>query len=138
MSARYMHPLHRFNLDVFVKRVLNKLYLSESMVSRAEIPEKFSSHEFFRVQLVSKEDIFLFKTVTSMERVRDIEDLIALVETGLDYEVIIQELKNQLSKDESLKSLAPVIIHHVDVLIQQIGTVKGLIHLMQYLKEISG
>ncbi|NJF25169.1 hypothetical protein [Thermococcus sp. Bubb.Bath] len=138
MSARYVHPLHGFSLDVFVKRVLNKLYLSESMVSRAEVPGEFSSHELFRIHLVSKEDIFLFKSVTSMERVRDLEDLIALVETGLDYEIIINELENQLSKDESLRSLVPRIIHRTDLLTKQIGTVRGLIHLMEYLKEISG
>ncbi|NJE26447.1 hypothetical protein E3E22_07425 [Thermococcus sp. MV5] len=138
MSARYMHPLHGFNLDVFVRRVLNKLYLSESMVSRAEVPEDFESHEFFKVCLVSREDIFLFKSITSMERVRDVEDLIALVETGLDYEIIIQELENQLSRDESLKDLIPLMMHRVDLLMKQIGTVKGLIHLREYLKENMG
>ena len=137
MSSRYVHPLHGFSLDVFVKRVLNKLYLSESMVSRAEAPEEFGFHEWFRVMLVSKEDIFLFKSVTSMERVRDVEDLIVLVESGLDYSIIIHELENQLSKDESLSSLVPRIIYRVDLLMKQIGTVKGLIHLVEYLKEIS-
>ena len=138
MSARYIHPLHGFNLDVFVKRVLGKLYLSESMVLRAEVPVEFESHEFFEVYLISKEDIFLFKSVTSTERVRDIEDLIALVETGLDYSTIIQELENQLSMDESLKDLIQLMMHRVDLLMSQIGTVKGLIHLREYLKEISG
>ncbi|NJE30323.1 hypothetical protein E3E38_04550 [Thermococcus sp. 18S1] len=138
MSTRYLHPLQGFSLDVFVKRVLNKLYLSESMVSRAEAPEEFSSHELFKVMLVSKEDIFLFKSVTSLERTRDVEDLIALVETGLEYEIIIQELENQLFKDESLRSLVPGMIHRVDLLMKQIGTVKGLIRLKEYLKEISG
>ncbi|WP_297067291.1 hypothetical protein [Thermococcus sp.] len=138
MSAGYMHPLYGFHLDVFVKRVLNKLYLSEGMVSRAEAPEEFGSHEWFKVLLVSKEDIFLFKSVTSLERVRDLEDLIALVETGLDYETIINELETQLSKDESLRSLVPRIIHRVDLLTKQIGTVKGLIHLREHLREISG
>jgi len=138
MNARYIHPLHGFNLDVFVKRVLGKLYLSESMVLRAEVPVEFESHEFFEVYLISKEDIFLFKSVTSTERVRDIEDLIALVETGLDYSTIIQELENQLSMDESLKDLIQLMMHRVDLLLSQIGAVKGLIHLREYLKEISG
>jgi len=138
MSARYIHPLHGFNLDVFVKRVLNKLYLSESIASRAKVPGEFESHEFFRVYLVSKEDIFLFKSVTSTERVRDVEDLIALVETGLDYDIIIRELENQLSMDESLKDLVPLMMHRVDLLMGQTGTVKGLVHLGEYLKEISG
>jgi len=138
MSVRYTHPVYGFNLDVFVKRVLNKLYLSGDMVSRAEVPEEFKSHELFKVYLLSKEDIFLFKSVTSVERVRDIGDLIALVETGLDYEVIIQELENQLSRDESLRSLVSLIMHRVDLLMKQTGTVKGLVHIMEYLKEVSG
>ncbi len=95
--------MEKFNLDVFVERVLKRLYLSESMIARAEIPEEFSSHELFRIYLVSKEDIFLFKSITSIERVRDVEDLMMLVETGLNFEIIIQELKNQLSMDNSLK-----------------------------------
>ncbi|WP_258083279.1 hypothetical protein [Thermococcus thermotolerans] len=138
MSTRYLHPLEGFYLDVFVKRVLDKLYLSESMVSRAEAPEEFSSHKWFRIMLVSKEDIFLFKSVTSLERTRDVEDLIALVETGLEYEIIIQELENQLSGDESLKSLVPRITHRLNILMEQLGTVKGLIRLKNYLDKISG
>ncbi|GAB6101020.1 hypothetical protein JCM16138_02430 [Thermococcus atlanticus] len=138
MSVRYTHPVSGFNLDVFVKRVLNKLYLSGDMVSRAEVPEEFKSHELFKVRLLSKEDIFLFKSVTSVERMRDIGDLIALVETGLDYGVIIQELENQLLRDESLRSLVSLIMHRVDLLMEQTGTVKGLVHIMEYLKEISG
>ena len=137
MSTRYLHPLQGFTLDVFVKRVLDKLYLSRSMVSRAEVPGEFSSHEFFRIHLVSKEDIFLFKSVTSLERTRDVGDLIALVETGLDYEIIIRELENQLSKDESLRSLVPRMMHRVDLLMQQVGSVKGLIRLKEHLKAIS-
>lgn len=138
MSVRYTHPLHGFNLDVFVKRVLNRLYLSENMVSRAEVPEEFGSHKFFKLRLVSKEDLFLFKSVTSTERVRDIEDLISLVETGLDYEVIIRELENQLSRDESLKRLVPAIINRVDLLMKQVGTVRELVHVIEYLKETNG
>ena len=136
--ARYAHPAEQFNLDVFVRRVFKRLHLSESMISRAEIPEEFASHEFFRVYLVSKGDIFLFKSVTSMERVRDVEDLITLVETGLEYNSIIQELENQLSMDDSLKSLIPEITERIEILMQQTGTVKGLIHLREYLEEAEG
>ncbi|NJE12843.1 hypothetical protein [Thermococcus sp. LS2] len=110
----------------------------ETWFQGLEVPEGFESHEFFEVYLVSKEDIFLFKSVTSMERVRDIEDLIALVETGLDYEIVIQEIENQLSMDESLKHIIPLMIHRVDLLMQQIGAVKGLMHLKEYLREICG
>ena len=77
MAARYAHPLEEFNLDIFVKRTKNGLYLSENMIARAEIPEEFSSHEIFEIYLVSREDLFLFKSITSIER--DVEDLITVV-----------------------------------------------------------
>jgi len=77
MIARYAHPLGEFNLDIFVERIKNGLYLSENMITRAEIPEEFSSHEIFKIYLVSREDLFLFKSITSIER--DVEDLITVV-----------------------------------------------------------
>ncbi len=138
MMAKYAHPAEQFNLDVFVRRVFRKLYLSESMISRAEVPEEFASHEFFRIHLVSEEDIFLFKSVTSVERVRDVEDLITLVETGLEYDLIIQEFENQLSMDDSLKSLISEMIERVELLMQQTGTVKGLNRFRKYLEEVEG
>jgi len=67
--------------------------------------------------------------------VRDVEDLIMLVETGLDFETIIQELKNQLSMDSSLKILIPGILDRIDDVMEQIGTVKGLIHLKEHLEK---
>jgi len=137
MSARYLHPAGRFSLDVFVKRVLGKLYLSETMALRAEPVKEFESHEFFGVYLVSKEDLFLFKSVTSAERVRDIEDLIVLVETGLGYDVIIQELERQLSRDESLRTLLSVIRGRIDLLAGRIGAVKGLVNLREFLEDKS-
>ena len=63
---------------------------------------------------------------------------ITLVETGLEYNLIIQELENQLSKDDSLKSLIPEMIDRVEILMQQTGTVKGLIYLREYLEEVEG
>ena len=78
MSIRYKHPLDNYFIDIFVKRVLNGLYLSEGMIQRAEIIQEFTQHELFKIHLISKEDIFLFKCITSLERIRDTEDLITL------------------------------------------------------------
>jgi len=138
MTAKYVYPAERFNLDVFVKRVYKRLHLSESMVSRVEVPKEFASHEFFRIYLVSKEDIFLFKSVTSIERTRDVGDLVTLVETGLKYDLIIQEFENQLSMDDSLKILISEMIERVDTLMRQSGTVKGLNHFRKYLERTEG
>ena len=87
---------------------------------------------------MSKEDIFLFKSVTSIERTRDVGDLLTLVETGLKYDLIIQEFENQLSMDDSLKILISEMIERVDTLMRQTGTVKGLNHFRKYLERTEG
>jgi len=94
---------------VFVKRVLKGLYLSDSMIQRIEAISEFSQHEFFKIYLISKEDLFLFKCVTPLERTRDTEDLITLIETGLDYNLIIEELKHQISKNPDIFRLKTLI-----------------------------
>ena len=58
-----------------------------------------------------------------MERVRDVGDLITLVETGLEYDLIIRELEKQLSMDDSLEGLISEMIERVELLMQQTGTV---------------
>jgi hypothetical protein len=58
--------------------------LSESMVARARVQE-FSSHDI-RYILFQRKTSSCLKA--SIERVRDVEDLIMLVETGLDFEII--------------------------------------------------
>jgi hypothetical protein len=51
---------------------------------------------------------------------------------------MIQELKNQLSIDNSLKILIPGILDRIGVLMEQIGTVKGLVHLKEHLEKQMG
>ena len=46
------------------------------------------------VYLCSNEDVFLFKTMT--ERSGDIEDCISLAKRGVEWEIILDELKNQI------------------------------------------
>ena len=84
-----------FNLDVFVKRVGRKLYLSNTMKNRATLVRELRSLKVLRVYLVSKEDIFLFKGVTSVERERDIDDMKRLIESGLKFSTVISELQRQ-------------------------------------------
>ncbi len=87
--------MHDFNIDVFVKRILRGLTLSEGMKNRSVLPSEFEDFEILRVRLVSLEDIFLFKGVTSLGRVKDIDDLLRLLEHGVDFEVMLGELNNQ-------------------------------------------
>ena len=84
-----------FTLDVFVKRVLRGIALSEGMKTRSIIPNEFRNLKVLRIQLVSLEDIFLFKGVTSLSRIKDIDDLLRLLEHGINFSTILDELNAQ-------------------------------------------
>jgi len=84
-----------FNLDVFVRRVLKGITLTEGIMKRALVPAEFKGLEKLRVRLVSLEDIFLFKGVTSMGRSKDIDDILRLLEMGVDFDVVLEEIKVQ-------------------------------------------
>lgn len=99
-----------FNLDVFVKRVLRGITLTESIMRRAFIPEEFKILERIKIHLVSPEDIFLFKGVTALGRSKDIDDMLRLIEMGIDFKVVLKEIEVQkevigLERFEQLMSL---------------------------------
>ncbi len=77
--------------DIFDRKVIRKLRLSDGMRERAE--EVFTGSKL-RVYALSNEDIFLFKGVSG--RSRDMKDMVQLVETGLAFDVMIEEFQNQL------------------------------------------
>ncbi|WP_158294461.1 DUF6036 family nucleotidyltransferase [Halorubrum sp. GN11GM_10-3_MGM] len=77
--------------DVFYRQIANKLFFSDGMQVRSQ---RFLSSEYFSIGLVSFEDIFLFKAVA--ERPDDIGDMATLVQTGLDFDVIENELERQV------------------------------------------
>jgi len=77
--------------DIFDRKVIRKLRLSDGMRERAE--EVFTGSKL-RVYALSNEDIFLFKGVSG--RSHDVKDMVQLVETGLAFEVMIEEFQNQL------------------------------------------
>ncbi len=87
--------------DLFDRKVIKKLQLTEGMKHRSE---SVFSGTYLTVNALSNEDIFLFKGVAG--RSRDIDDMAMLVETGngLDFERIYEEFLNQLpvnrGKDE--------------------------------------
>lgn len=84
-----------FTLDVFVKRVLRGIALSEGMKTRSIIPKEFRNLKVLGIRLISLEDIFLFKGVTSLSRAKDIDDLFRLLEHGIDFSIILDELNRQ-------------------------------------------
>jgi hypothetical protein len=78
-------------IDIFNQQVIDKLVLSEGMRRRSEA---YLDAGGLSVALVSTEDIFLFKSVAG--RTDDIEDMFALVQTELDFDVIEDELEQQI------------------------------------------
>ena len=75
-----------FRWDVFERVVADKLALTETMKSRATPSYKKKKLTLF---LLSKEDVFLMKSVT--DRDRDLEDMFLLARSGLDYDAVFEE-----------------------------------------------
>ncbi len=81
-------------IDIFVEVICKQLVLSEAMKKRSE---EHATFENLKVMLVSNEDIFLFKSLT--DRPQDIEDCAALLDAGLNWDVILDECVSQHRKD---------------------------------------
>lgn len=79
--------------DVFNRQVSEKLVLTEGMCERSE---PFQETGPLTVRLVSNEDVFLFKMVAG--RTDDVEDMNVLVQTGLDFDVIVEALEAQIDR----------------------------------------
>jgi predicted nucleotidyltransferase len=76
--------------DIFNKQVIDKLILSSGMQDRCQLMD---TSGYLTVKAMSLEDIFLFKSVAG--RTTDIEDMDTLVQTGLDFDTILEELRVQ-------------------------------------------
>jgi hypothetical protein len=83
-----------FRWDLFQEYVCKKLRLSTGMIERSKA---LSEAGLLTVKLISKEDIFLFKTVT--ERDDDEADLLLLARSKVDWELILQECMSQSRED---------------------------------------
>ena len=91
MSAtRILENRDGFRWDIFHEYVCKKLRLSSGMIKRANI---FVETGRLNVWIISKEDIFLLKSVT--ERDDDEDDLLLLARSGLDWEAILNECVSQ-------------------------------------------
>ena len=86
-----------FRIDIFHKAVCKGFSLSKEMVNRTE---DILSLTNLKVNLCSNEDIFLFKTLT--EREGDLEDCISLAKRGLDWNIILKELINQIHSGQDV------------------------------------
>lgn len=80
-----------FRIDLFYKTVCKGFSISKTMIKRANTVFELKNLKVF---FCSNEDVFLFKTMTQREG--DLEDCISLAQRGLDWKVILTELKNQI------------------------------------------
>lgn len=102
MRARaVLENTDRFRWDIFVNKVCGGLSFSKDMASRAKL---FKNLKKIAIYLVSPEDIFIFKSVTS--RPRDREDMFILFSHGLDVNIVKKEIMQQSIRDESRAWLA--------------------------------
>ena len=79
-----------FRWDFFLNKVCGKLTLSAEMQNRANSLYQGSN---LKVSIASKEDLFLFKGITTRDT--DLDDIRILAQSGLNWETIAQECKNQ-------------------------------------------
>ena len=84
-----------FRWDVFVNKVCGGLAFSEDMKKRSKPFKNFTN---IKTYLISPEDIFILKAVTS--RPRDREDMFTLFSHGLDIDIIKKEIQKQAKQDE--------------------------------------
>ncbi|WP_083811636.1 hypothetical protein [Pyrococcus sp. NA2] len=112
-----------FNLDVFVKRVMRGIQLSEGAVVPEEF-QKLKSSEFISSRLRM---CFLFKGVTSLGRSKDIDDILRLLELGVYFDVVLTEIEVQrkLLEVETFERLMYILFKKIK-LVQKILEEKGV------------
>jgi hypothetical protein len=84
-------------LDIFHERICRSFLLHKEVMKRAELFKKYSRLE---VRIMSREDIFISKSIT--EREGDLEDMYTLYGTGLNEEIIRNELEYQTDNSEHI------------------------------------
>ena len=82
-----------FRWDLFLSKVCGKLTLSLQMQNRATSLYEGSKLGVF---IASKEDLFLFKAITTRDA--DLDDTRILAQSGLNWTTIAQECKSQSQK----------------------------------------
>lgn len=88
LAGIYNRKNDRF--DVFLKIICGKLSLSKNMIARSKIKDKYGA---LSIKVLSFEDIFLLKSVFS--RAGDYEDCVALFKTGINWDIIYDEITDQ-------------------------------------------
>lgn len=104
---------HDFRIDLFSKTVCKCFSLSSGMMQRAQ---EVISLKKLKFCLCSNEDLFVFKTIT--EREGDLQDCIALSGRGLNWQVILDELREQ-TKTTGTKVWITWVGERLDLLVEK-------------------
>lgn len=95
-TIQFYHPRRGLQLDIFEKQVVGKVWLSDTMQSRAN---EFWMGKHITAFVPAGEDMFLLKAVSggdiASRRYRDIGDMRSYAQRGLDYTRIIKEIETQ-------------------------------------------
>jgi hypothetical protein len=79
--------------DLFTKTVMSGLRLTPAM---KKLAVKHADYGLLSVFLASKEDVYLFKAITTRPFPRDYEDLLTLQQSGLDWKTVFSEFEAQV------------------------------------------
>ncbi|NOQ48501.1 MAG: hypothetical protein GQ576_05110 [Methanococcoides sp.] len=86
-ASAILENTDEFRWDIFVNVICDGLQLSDGMIKRSQELFKMKN---ISVYMISPEDIFVFKSITSRER--DREDMHTLFIKGLDFDIIKEEI----------------------------------------------
>ena len=91
LDAAFILERDSRRFDVFNRQVAGVIHLSEAMKGRGE---ELLVDGNLTVEMVSLDDIFLFKSVAN--RANDVDDMIVIAEAGIDVNGIMDEVSRQL------------------------------------------
>lgn len=81
-----------YRIDLFNKKVCDKIELSLEMTKRSKI---IFNGKRIRCYICSKEDIFVFKCMT--EREGDLEDCSNIIKSGIDWKIVEKSILEQIN-----------------------------------------
>lgn len=93
MEGVLLRRAQSVGVDIFVRVIMEKFAMTESMKSRADGPHQFGNLELYHC---ANEDIFLLKSIT--DRPDDDDDILVLLGTDLDAEILKEELRVQAKR----------------------------------------
>lgn len=113
-TAIMMEDQRGMRVDIFVETVCRKVKVTSRMVARSKLHSRYGKLD---INLISPEDIFLFKSVT--EREGDLDDMARLAERGLDWKAILEEC--------TLQSGDVILEGYLAVRLQELEEQKGMV-----------